>query len=106
MAARSMTKRKTSDRKKSATKKSFKSPAGRKKTTSTRKKSTDGRREYSPAASDDVRDEMREYKSGTARSGRSGAKVKSRKQAIAIGLSKARRSGKKVPPKPGGGKKS
>jgi hypothetical protein len=43
---------------------------------------------------------MEEFKSGTARSGRKGGKVKSRKQAIAIGLSEARREGKKVPPNP------
>ena len=42
---------------------------------------------------------MREYKEGTLKSGRSGAKVKSRKQAIAIGLSEARKSGAKVPEK-------
>jgi hypothetical protein len=42
---------------------------------------------------------MHEMKSGTLRSGRSGRKVKSRKQAIAIGLSEARRSGGKVPPR-------
>jgi hypothetical protein len=53
---------------------------------------------------------MRERKKGTLRSGRSGKKVKSRKQAIAIGLSEARRSGAKVPKKKssrksGGGKK-
>jgi len=40
---------------------------------------------------------MRERKRGTLRSGRSGRKVTSRKQAIAIGLSEARRSGAKVP---------
>lgn len=42
---------------------------------------------------------MREYKRGKLVSGRSGKKVKSRKQAIAIGLSEARRSGAKVPRK-------
>ena len=44
---------------------------------------------------------MHRYKKGTAKSGRSGkgGKVKSRKQAIAIGLSKARKKGKKVPKK-------
>jgi hypothetical protein len=42
---------------------------------------------------------MRERKRGTLRSGRSGRKVKSRKQAIAIGLSEARREGAKVPKK-------
>jgi hypothetical protein len=40
---------------------------------------------------------MHEYKHGALKSGRSGKKVKSRKQAIAIGLSEARRSGGKVP---------
>lgn len=42
---------------------------------------------------------MQERKSGKLRSGRSGKKVKSRKQAIAIGLSEARKAGAKVPPK-------
>jgi hypothetical protein len=42
---------------------------------------------------------MRERKRGTLKSGRSGRKVKSRKQAIAIGLAKARRAGAKVPAK-------
>jgi hypothetical protein len=59
------------------------------------------RRKYSPAASKDVEDEMRRYNRGTARSGAGGkgGKVKSRKQAIAIGLSKARKEGKRVPKK-------
>lgn len=43
---------------------------------------------------------MREYKKGKLRSGKSNKKVTSRKQAIAIGLSEARRSGAKVPPQP------
>jgi Family of unknown function (DUF6496) len=48
-----------------------------------------------------VKNEMRRYKRGKAKSGRGGkgGKVKSRKQAIAIGLSKARKKGKKVPRK-------
>jgi hypothetical protein len=59
------------------------------------------RRKYSPGASKDVESEMRRYKSGTAKSGPGGkaGKVKSRKQAIAIGLSKARKEGKRVPPR-------
>ncbi len=59
------------------------------------------RRRYSPSAGSDVKREMERYKRGTARSGRGGKarKVKSRKQAIAIGLSKARKKGKKVPRK-------
>jgi hypothetical protein len=48
-----------------------------------------------------VESEVRRYKKGTAKSGRGGkgGKVKSRKQAIAVGLSKARKKGKKVPKK-------
>ena len=59
------------------------------------------RRKYSPAAGDEVEREMRRYKRGTAKSGPGGkaGKVKSRKQAIAIGLSEARQEGKKVPKK-------
>jgi hypothetical protein len=49
---------------------------------------------------------MKKRKAGTLKSGRSGKKVKSRKQAIAIGLSEARREGKKVPPKKGAKKKT
>jgi hypothetical protein len=45
---------------------------------------------------------MRKRKHGTLRSGRSGKKVTSRKQAIVIGLSEARRKGVKVPPRKGG----
>ncbi len=55
-------------------------------------------RKYSKSASKDVEREMDRYKKGKARSGK-GGKVKSRKQAIAIGLSKARKKGKKVPKK-------
>ena len=56
-------------------------------------------RRYGKAASTKVGAAMRERKRGTLRSGRSGRKVTSRKQAIAIGLSQARRSGAKVPRK-------
>jgi hypothetical protein len=56
-------------------------------------------RKYSKAASRSVHGAMKKRKKGTLRSGRSGKKVKSRKQAIAIGLSEARRKGKKVPKK-------
>lgn len=51
------------------------------------------------SASRKVAKVMREMKHGTLKSGRSGKKVKSRKQAIAIGLSEARKSGAKVPAK-------
>ena len=59
------------------------------------------KRKYSPSASKDVEKEMRSYNRGTAKSGPGGkgGKVKSRKQAIAIGLSKARKKGKRVPAK-------
>lgn len=57
------------------------------------------KRRYSKGASRKVAKVMRERKRGTLRSGRSGKKVRSRKQAIAIGLSEARRRGEKVPPK-------
>lgn len=56
-------------------------------------------RRYSRSASNDVKSAMRRRKKGTLESGRSGKTVKSRKQAIAIGLSEARKKGKKVPRK-------
>lgn len=62
------------------------------------RKST-GSRRYGKKASEKVAKVMREKKRGTLRSGRSGKKVTSRKQAIAIGLSEARRAGGKVPEK-------
>ena len=54
---------------------------------------------YGRKAAEKVEKAMRERKRGTLRSGGSGRKVKSRKQAIAIGLSQARRAGAKVPRK-------
>jgi hypothetical protein len=65
-------------------------------------------RKTSKSASKDVESAMRRRKKGTLKSGRSGKTVKSKKQAIAIGLSEARSKGKKVAPKPkkGGRKKS
>jgi Family of unknown function (DUF6496) len=91
MATRSTPTRRKSSAKKTTT---------RKKTAGARKKSA-SERKYSPAAAESVREEMHEFKLGKARSGPGGkgGKVKSRKQAIAIGLSEARRAGKKVPKK-------
>lgn len=65
-----------------------------------RKKSS-GSRRYGKAASKTVASAMRRKKSGTLRSGKGGkgGKVKSRRQAIAIGLSEARKKGAKVPAK-------
>jgi Family of unknown function (DUF6496) len=59
------------------------------------------KRKYSKSAGKSVKSEMRRYKQGKAKTGKGGrgGKVKSRKQAIAIGLSKARKKGKKVPRK-------
>jgi hypothetical protein len=54
-------------------------------------------RKYGKKAQQNVQRVMRKRKKGTLRSGRSGKRVKSRKQAIAIGLSEARQSGAKVP---------
>ena len=73
-----------------------------------RKKSSRSRsRKYGKAAGKSVESAMRRKKSGTLRSGKSGkgGKVKSRKQAIAIGLSEAREKGAKVPPKKSSRKK-
>jgi hypothetical protein len=56
-------------------------------------------RRYSRAASKNVESAMKRRKRGTLKSGGSGKTVKSRKQAIAIGLSEARSKGKKVPKK-------
>jgi hypothetical protein len=62
-------------------------------------------RKYGKRAQRKVKRAMHERKRGTLRSGRSGRKVTSRKQAIAIGLSQARREGAKVPRKRGAKKK-
>jgi hypothetical protein len=77
---------------KAATKASFRKTGAKKKSSSLRK--------YSPAAGDYVKEEMKEMKQGKLKSGGSGKKVTDPKQAIAIGLSEARRAGKKVPAPP------
>ena len=61
---------------------------------------------YGKKASDKVEKTMHERKQGTLKSGGSGKKVTSKKQAIAIGLSEARKEGGKVPAKKGAAKKS
>ena len=61
---------------------------------------------YGNKASEKVEKAMHERKQGTLKSGRSGNTVKSRKQAIAIGLSEARKAGGKVPAKKTGARKS
>jgi hypothetical protein len=54
---------------------------------------------YAHSASKDVKKAMHEFKRGKLKSGRNGTRVRSRKQAVAIGLSQARRKGKRVPRK-------
>ena len=61
---------------------------------------------YGRKASEKVKKAMHERKKGTLKSGRSGKKVTSRKQAIAIGLSEARRAGGKVPRKKSSSRKA
>lgn len=56
-------------------------------------------RKYSRGSQKTVEESMHKYKRGKLKSGRSGKTVRSRKQAVAIGLSEARKKGKKVPPK-------
>jgi len=75
-----------------ATKKSASKKTSAKKSSSTRK--------YSPSAGMDVEREMKAMKQGKLKSGQSGKTVTNPKQAIAIGLSEARKEGKKVPPPP------
>ena len=84
MAKRAMTAKKTT--------------TGSKTTAGKPRKSATTRRKTSSAGNKEVESEMKRYNKGTAKSGRGGkgGKVKSRKQAIAIGLSKARAKGKKV----------
>jgi hypothetical protein len=83
---KSTTRKKATARKKTAAKK-----------TTAKKKTT---RKYGKKAARKVRKVMEEFKEGKLRSGRSGKKVTSRKQAIAIGISEARAEGDKVPPFP------
>jgi hypothetical protein len=56
-------------------------------------------RKYSPKSQETVEEAMHKYKRGTLKSGGSGKTVKSKKQAIAIGLSEARQKGYKAPKK-------
>lgn len=95
-ASKNSAAKKTSS-KKSAAKKSTRSTARKSPAKKSTKKSSS--RKYSPSAGNDVKREMHEMKRGKLKSGRSGKKVTSRKQAIAIGLSEARKKGKKVPKK-------
>ena len=94
MATKKVTKKKSA--KKTAAKKHTKKTASKK----TAAKKSSSTRKYSPSVGKDVEREMKAMKQGKLKSGRSGKKVTSRKQAIAIALSEARKEGKKVPPPP------
>ncbi len=86
--------------KKSSTKKSSAKKAPAKKSAAKKSASKKAARKYSPAVSKQVETEMREMNAGKLKSGGSGKKVTNPKQAIAIGLSEARKKGAKVPPNP------
>jgi hypothetical protein len=73
--------------------------ASPRKTGRARSRKTRASRRYGAKAASKIERSMHEMKRGQLRSGRSGKKVTSRKQAIAIGLSEARRAGGKVPPR-------
>jgi hypothetical protein len=81
----------------SARKAANRTTAAKKRTTT---KKTSARRKHSPEAGSYVEAEMKEMKQGKLKSGHSGKKVSNPKQAIAIGLSEARKAGKKVPASP------
>jgi hypothetical protein len=81
-----------------ATRKAAKKPSSKKAAKKSSKKSST--RKYSPSAGKDVEREMKAFKQGKLKSGRSGKTVTNPKQAIAIGLSEARKEGKNVPPAP------
>ena len=91
-------KKSSSSSKASSSSRSGKSRSSSAKKTSSSKKKSSGRK-YSPKAQKSVEREMHEFKRGKLKSGRSGKKVTNPKQAIAIGLSEARRAGAKVPKK-------
>jgi hypothetical protein len=105
-ASATRTKKSTAKTTARSTRKSTAKPATRatrsKSTASPTKKSASTKKStrYGSLASDKVEKAVHEMKEGTLRSGRSGKKVTSRKQAIAIGLSEARRKGGKVPSAP------
>jgi hypothetical protein len=83
-----------------ATKKATTKKAAKKSVKKTAAKRSSSTRKYSPSAGADVEREMKAMKQGKLKSGGSGKTVTNPKQAIAIGLSEARREGKKVPPPP------
>jgi Family of unknown function (DUF6496) len=91
---------KKSSTKKSSSKKSTSRKSPSKRTSAKKSSKKSSGRKYSKGAGKQVEREMHEMHQGKLKSGRSGKKVTSRKQAIAIGLSEARKKGEKVPPSP------
>jgi hypothetical protein len=91
---------KKSGSKKSSTKKSPAKKSASKKSASKKSSAKKSTRKYGPKASKQVETEMHEMHQGKLKSGHSGKKVTNPKQAIAIGLSEARKKGAKVPPNP------
>jgi Family of unknown function (DUF6496) len=84
--------------KKAVSKKTASKKAPAKKTAAKAVKKSGSTRKYGSSVGKNVERELHEMKEGKLKSGRSGKTVTSRKQAIAIGLSEARKEGKKVPP--------
>ena len=97
MTTHKTTKRSGTSARKTATKKTATKKSAAKKTA--KKKSAAKKTSAKTTAQKKVKKVMHERKAGTLRSGKSGKKVTSRKQAIAIGLSEARKAGAKVPKK-------
>jgi hypothetical protein len=91
-------KKSSSSRRRSGTARSASAKKKSSRSRSSSSSSSSGGRKYSPKAQKKVGKVMREYKQGKLKSGGK-SKVKSRKQAIAIGISEARKSGAKVPRK-------
>ena len=91
---------KKSPAKKSASKKSSAKKTASKKSSAKKSSAKKSGRKYSPAAGKQVKTEMHEMHQGKLKSGGSGKKVTNPKQAIAIGLSEARKKGERVPENP------
>ena len=99
MALKKTVKRKAAAKKTTAKKSTVKRKVVKKSKPATKAKKRNTKK-YSPLAQKEVEKEMRKFKKGTAISGKAEIPVESREQAIAIGLSKARKKGAKVPKKP------
>jgi Family of unknown function (DUF6496) len=99
-SAKKTSTKKSSSKKNAARKAPAKKTASKKSSTKKSAAKKSSSRKYSPSAGQQVKREMHEMHQGKLKSGRSGKKVTNPKQAIAIGLSEARKKGAKVPPSP------